>query len=120
MAVFRHKAGMGNGWGLWPVLLVLLLAVLVPTGCVLWFMLCAVRNERLAVRQKLEEAYRGHLSIVQERLANHWEQKVEALEEGALSYALHTLLYPNVLKACRSLQHHPKLVLMSLGLYHFL
>ena len=41
----------------WPVVL-LLLTVLVPAVCVLWFMGAAMRNERLAARQKLADAYR--------------------------------------------------------------
>jgi len=54
--------------------LLLLMAVLVPSVCVLWFMNQAVQNERLAVRQKLLEAYRGHLALLQERLENHLSQ----------------------------------------------
>ena len=55
-------------------MLLLLMAVLVPSVCVLWFMNQAVQNERLAVRQKLLEAYRGHLALLQERLENHLSQ----------------------------------------------
>ena len=39
----------------WPVLLLLLVVVLVPTVGVRWFMSQAMRNERLAVRQKLSD-----------------------------------------------------------------
>jgi hypothetical protein len=46
---------MGQGRGVWPVLAVLLAAVVVPAACVLWFMNVAMRNERLAVRQKLTD-----------------------------------------------------------------
>jgi hypothetical protein len=35
------------------VILLLVIAVILPTVCLLWFMTQAVRNERLAVRQKL-------------------------------------------------------------------
>ncbi len=44
-----------RGSGVWLVLFMLLAAVVVPTACVLWFMNAAVRNERLAVRQKLQD-----------------------------------------------------------------
>lgn len=43
---------------LWVVLL-LATAVILPTVCLLWFMTQAVRNERLAVRQRLVDIYAG-------------------------------------------------------------
>ena len=52
----------------WPVLALLLLAVAIPTACVLWFMNAAITSERQAVRQRLTEAYRGQLSLVRARL----------------------------------------------------
>jgi hypothetical protein len=55
------RAGTGGEARLWPVLLLLLAVVLVPTACLLWLMTVAIRNERLAVRQRLGEAYRGQL-----------------------------------------------------------
>ena len=59
----KLAVGGGRPNGSWLMLL-LLLAVLVPSVCLLWFMNQAVRNERLAVRQKLAEAYvaGGHQS----------------------------------------------------------
>lgn len=54
--------------------------VLVPSICLLWFMNRAMQNERLAVRQKLVEAYRTHLVLAQERLQTHWRQSAEDLE----------------------------------------
>lgn len=71
----------GHGRELWPVLLLLLVAVIVPTLCVLWFMKQAMRNERLAVRQKIEDAYRPQLDKVVERLETYWQEKVKALAE---------------------------------------
>ncbi len=50
----------------------LLLAVLLPTACLLWFMNEAVANERLAVRQRLQEAYQGELTSRQERVEQTW------------------------------------------------
>ena len=35
----------------------LAIAVILPTGCLLWFMTQAVKNERLAIRQKLIDSY---------------------------------------------------------------
>ncbi len=43
----------------WPVLLLLLAVVLVPTVCVLWFVNEVTRNEHLAVRNKLTDVYRS-------------------------------------------------------------
>ena len=40
---------------IWPLLLLMAAIVILPTVCLLWFMTQAVRNERLAVKQKLIE-----------------------------------------------------------------
>ena len=49
-------------------LLAVLLAVsvLLPSACLLWFMAQAVRNERLAVQQKLIDAYTGELALLED------------------------------------------------------
>ena len=67
----------GRGYGL---VLLLVLVVLLPSICVLWFMNRAVKNERLAVRQKLIDVYRGQLSAVQDRLENHLRQSAGDLD----------------------------------------
>ena len=64
-------------------MLLLLLAVLVPSVCLLWFMNQAVHNERLAVRQKLADAYRVNLSLVQNQLEAYWRQTAAALDAEA-------------------------------------
>jgi signal transduction histidine kinase len=74
--------GAGRPSGSWLMLL-LLLAVLVPSVCLLWFMNQAVRNERLAVRQKLADAYRVNLALVQNQLAFYWLQTAGALDYQA-------------------------------------
>jgi len=48
------------------------LAVLAPTGCVLWFMASAMDNERLAVRQRLTQTYRQHLRQAADDVGRHW------------------------------------------------
>ena len=58
----------------------LLLAVLVPSICLFWFMTRAIRSERVEVQQKLLEAYRGHLALAQERLDRKIEQLSAELE----------------------------------------
>jgi hypothetical protein len=62
----------------WPVLL-LLAAVLLPTACVLWLMNQAIGNQRLLVRQKLNDAYSSQLSLVRDRLDADWSAKAAAL-----------------------------------------
>ena len=52
--------------------LLLLLVVLAPSACLVWFMTQTVKNERLASRQKLTEAYAGYLSIARQRLEAKW------------------------------------------------
>ena len=61
------------------MLLLLLVAVAVPTACVLWFMTEAMRNERLAVRQKLTVVYQSQLVAVEQQLHRYWEEKQVAL-----------------------------------------
>ena len=69
------------------MLVLLLVVVLVGIGCVLWFMHEAMGNERLAVRQKLAEAYRGQLPLVQAQLIGRWNQQLGRLD-GAESSTL--------------------------------
>jgi len=75
-------------WGAgraWPIVVVLLLAVCIPTACVLWFMAEAMSNERLAVRQRLTDAYRGQLAAMAKRLDDHWRRKAEQIDQVDLN-----------------------------------
>lgn len=76
--IFRRH--MGQDLRAWPMLALLLLVVLVAIGCVLWFMREAMRNERLAVREKLAEAYRGQLALMQQRAVEDWRRGLERLD----------------------------------------
>lgn len=78
----RLAIGARRPSGLWLMML-LLLAALVPSVCLLWFMTQAVRNERLAVRQKLADAYRVNLSLVQGQLEAFWRQAAAELDAEA-------------------------------------
>jgi len=102
----------------------LLLAVLVPAVCLLWFMAAAMRNERLAARQRLADAYRVQLSASQIRLTHYWREVgaelekclasnsapaafVKCVQSGLVDSALifdaeGRVLYPNVPSAVRS------------------
>src|SRR5437868_3871308 len=73
--LLRRKLPRGYG-----LVLLFLLAVLVPSVCLLWFMNQVVHNERVAVRQKLMEAYRGQLGLIEERLETYLRQSADDLE----------------------------------------
>ena len=77
------KIGIGHDLRLWPMLSLLLIVVLVPTACLLWFMNRAIENERLAMRKTLEDAYRRDLSDTQTRLEHFWQKRILAIDEAA-------------------------------------
>ncbi|MCK4284323.1 MAG: GHKL domain-containing protein [Candidatus Brocadiae bacterium] len=79
MVKTNNDLGSGSARGLWQLLLLLVVAVAVPTACVLWFMNQAVRNERLAVRQKLVQAYRPQLTATADKLASYWQRRMADL-----------------------------------------
>lgn len=60
--------------------MLLAIAVILPTGCLLWFMSHAVRNERLAVRQKLTDVYQQELSKLSQRVDDLWSDRINSLE----------------------------------------
>src|SRR3954471_20338681 len=72
----------GHARSAWPVLLVLLAAALLPSLCVLWFMQAAMTNEQLAMRQRLMELYRQHLTDVREKLDQKWPQTIQEMQAG--------------------------------------
>ena len=80
--LIRTLARIGQGSDVWPIVS-LLIAVVVPAVCLLWFMSAAMRNERFAVRQKLAEAYRSQLSASQARLEQYCNQTAAELQELA-------------------------------------
>ncbi len=80
LKIRRSLARLGQTDGWWPWML-LVLVVLAPTACLLWFMNAAMQNERLAVRQKLVGAYRGHLEKLRGRLEDHWRQRLRDLQK---------------------------------------
>jgi signal transduction histidine kinase len=65
---------MGQDVRAWPMLALLVMVVLVAVGCVLWFMREAMHNERVAVREKLVEAYRGRLALVRAQALDRWSR----------------------------------------------
>lgn len=75
---FRRRGRVGA----WPLLASLLLVVLAGIGGVLWFMREAMRNERMAVRQRWSDVYRGHLLLTRERVAEGWRESLARLDSG--------------------------------------
>lgn len=66
----------------WVVLL-LAVAVILPTICLLWFMNQAVKNEHLAVKQKLTDAFSQQLEIIRKRVDDLWMAQINELEQQA-------------------------------------
>lgn len=80
----RSKLGSaGRDHGSWPALLLILVAVLVPTAAVLWFMSQAVNQQRDVARQRLSEAYRSQLSLLRDQLDSYWERRAAVLAKPA-------------------------------------
>ena len=73
----------GRDHGFWRALLLLLVAVLVPTAGVLWFMSQAVNQQRDVARQRLTEAYRAQLSLLRDHLDSYWERRADELARSA-------------------------------------
>jgi signal transduction histidine kinase len=65
-----------------PALLLVLLVAL-PTAAMLWLMNEAVQNERLAVRPRLADAYRGQLEIVRQQVAADWHGSLADADAAA-------------------------------------
>lgn len=103
---------------LWWVILLLAIAVILPTVCLLWFMTQAVDNVRMAARQILINEYSERLSGLADTVNNVWAKRVKAVEaqtdanairqfasfvldepvtQGALVYdGLGNLVYPSI------------------------
>jgi signal transduction histidine kinase len=58
----------------------LLLAVLIPTACLVYFMNEAIVKQRDLASRKLDDAYRGQLRLVADRVNAFWEQRARDLD----------------------------------------
>jgi signal transduction histidine kinase len=65
--------------GTWLFVL-LILVVLVPVACLLWFMNEAVTAQSAAARQSVLDAHRGQLRLVRSRLDVHWRTYAARLQ----------------------------------------
>jgi signal transduction histidine kinase/tetratricopeptide (TPR) repeat protein len=68
----------GYGQFRWIVLL-LAVAVILPTLCLLWFMNAVVDSERLVARQRLTTVYKGKLAEVTGNLDDRWAEYCRGL-----------------------------------------
>lgn len=75
-----HGINPGYGQFRWVILL-LAVAVILPALCLLWFMDQAVKNERLAVQQRLTTAYKDRLARVTTQVERKWIERCRVLEE---------------------------------------
>lgn len=75
-----QKVNTGSGQ-LWWAISLLGIAVILPTVCLLWFMTQAVKNERLAVRQKLIDVYQEKLNKASQETSDNWAGQFELLNE---------------------------------------
>lgn len=78
----RRMSSINPGYGQfrWVVLL-LAVAVVLPTVCLLWFMGEVVGNERLVVRQRLTQFYKAQLAEVTNVVNAKWAEHCRHLEK---------------------------------------
>jgi signal transduction histidine kinase len=67
----------------WLVALFLILGVLLPAGCVLWFMNDAATSQAATARQSVTEAYRNQLPLLRERVEAYWQARAADLDSQA-------------------------------------
>lgn len=82
----------------WVVLL-LAIAVILPTVCLLWFMSHAVKNERLAVRQKLTDVYWQRLDRLIQKVDGLWSDRINSLGADTTGFEVAEILG---LKSCNA------------------
>jgi len=76
----KQKVNTGYDQFRWVVLL-LLVAVILPTVCLLWFMNEAIDNEHLVIRQKLITFYQGQLDETMRNVDTDWAQRCRRFEQ---------------------------------------
>ena len=63
--------------------MLLAVAVILPTVCLLWFMNQAVKNDRLAVRQKLTDIYQLRLDTLSKSADDLWSDRINSVRQKA-------------------------------------
>lgn len=80
---FQLRLGsVGQDRSTWLALLFLVMGVIAPTTCVLWFMRDAVRAQADAARQSVAEAYRGQLRLLRDKADAYWQVRAAALQQS--------------------------------------
>lgn len=79
MRAFRTPARLDRSTWLF---MLLILVVLVPAACLLWFMNEAVTAQSAAARQSVLDAYRGQLRLVRGRMDVHWRAYTARLQRN--------------------------------------
>ncbi len=67
----------------WLALLFIVVGVIAPTTCVLWFMRDASQAQANAARQNVAEAYRGQLRLLRDRADAYWQGRAVAFQRSA-------------------------------------
>jgi len=83
----------------WVVLL-LAVAVILPTVCLLWFMSQAVKNERLVVRQKLVTLYQDKLTDTVRETDKRWSENCRSFDTETPTTDPYKMLIATVDKNC--------------------
>ena len=74
--------------GGWLLAAFLLLGILLPTGCVLWFMNQAAQSQAESARRTVAEAFRGQLRLARQRVEAYWQPRAAALERDSDPWTL--------------------------------
>ncbi|UCD53567.1 MAG: HAMP domain-containing histidine kinase [Phycisphaerales bacterium] len=82
----KLKANTGYGQFRWVVLL-LLVVVILPTVCLLWFMNEAIDNERLVIRQKLVTVCKSRLDATIRKVDQDWVARCRRLGQDDAVHA---------------------------------
>jgi len=73
---FRAGKSSGTDQRLWPVFVLLVAVAALPAGGVLWFMNQAMRNEELAVQQRLLEIYGARMQSIARAVDDAWREQL--------------------------------------------
>lgn len=81
---FGFRLGsVGQDRSAWLALLFLVLGVIAPTGCVIWFMHVAARGQADAAKRSVAEAYRGQLRFLRDKVDAYWQGRAAVLQQSA-------------------------------------
>ncbi len=79
----KSKWKIGGGGQLRPVLVMLAVAIILPTVCLLWFMNQAVKNVQMAARQMLINDYSNRVDELAKSTDKIWTDRAKSVERNA-------------------------------------